>query len=128
MRERNQRKAKFPEIAKFEDDPQSPEIKLLWAILERAILDCIGVTSPAQSRNDRINVTRTAWRFIFDDRACNKSFSFKWICDILDLDAKTIQNRVQKILDCNAEYEKSQKTLKGSMQLLESSGLLKSVA
>jgi hypothetical protein len=66
----------------------SPERRLLLAILERAILDYVG--------NDAREVAE-AQEWLFDDEtAAGRSyFSFKWICEQLDLDHPSIAEKIR---------------------------------
>lgn len=61
----------------------SPERRLLLAVLERAILDYVG--------NDRREVEE-AEIWLFGDREDSElvTFSFRWVCQQLDLDVKKI--------------------------------------
>lgn len=66
----------------------SPERRLLLAILERAILDYVG--------NDAREVAE-AHEWLFDEDAipARAQFSFKWICEQLDLDHKSIAEKIR---------------------------------
>jgi hypothetical protein len=66
----------------------SPERRLLLAILERAILDYVG--------ND-VREIAEAQEWLFDEEASSgrSNFSFKWICEQLDLDYSSIADKIK---------------------------------
>jgi hypothetical protein len=66
----------------------SPERRLLLAILERAILDYVG--------NDPREVEEaTTWIFEEASPPQRSFFSFGWVCEQLDLDAKQIAEKIR---------------------------------
>ena len=66
----------------------SPERRLLLAILERAILDYVG--------NDPREVQEAEeWLFHSHQGVSRRHFSFDWICEQLDLDARKISEKIK---------------------------------
>lgn len=69
----------------------TPERRLILAILERAILDFVG--------NDAKEVlTSEDWMFGDDDDEDDDvmtEFSFRWVCQQLDLDLKDIREKIK---------------------------------
>lgn len=70
------------------------EYKLLWGVLERAILDALGNVSgmPGAGRFQRQRVSVRALQWLLSDDIAEWSCS--WICAHLNLDAVTVRNRV----------------------------------
>ena len=66
----------------------SPERRLLLAILERAILDYVG--------NDPREVEEAQhWLFEESDSPSRSHFTFAWVCEQLDLDARQIAEKIR---------------------------------
>lgn len=65
-----------------------PEHRLLWAVLERAILDALGNLSGIYSCGERERATR--WISHLDDG----EFGFFWVCDHLGIDAVRLRSQV----------------------------------
>lgn len=86
----------FPEIDfdayRLMDTPNltgTPERRLLLAVLERAILDFVG--------NDEKEMAQ-AEEWIFDsDNEDSGDFSFGWVCQELDLNVLTIQEKIKNM-------------------------------
>ena len=74
-----------------------PELVLLWAILERAILDYNGGCT-ANGHETKFMIMRRAKLWINSKR--DDEFSFHWICTHLDLDPDYIRKHL-KSLPCN---------------------------
>ena len=71
-----------------------PEEKLLWAVLERGILDYIGQTNPTDAyAHHRWRANANGWV----NARCFDEYSFAWICEALDLDPDTIRKRIHKL-------------------------------
>lgn len=67
----------------------TPERNLLMAMLERAILDFVG--------NKETEITE-AEEWLFSDKGGSdgaETFSFAWVCEHLDLDAKNIADVIK---------------------------------
>lgn len=68
----------------------TPERRLLLAILERAILDYVG--------ND-VREVEEAEEWLFGDpsgMSCSRTqFSFTWVCEQLDLDSRSIAEKIR---------------------------------
>lgn len=89
----------FMKIISVWDPPKStPSHKLLWAILERSLLDlCCGY--PPKSYQDKNFYTKTLKREALSWFLSPSilPFSFSWICDHLNLDKKAVKKVVYKI-------------------------------
>ena len=67
----------------------TPERNLLLAILERAILDFVG--------NDEVEVESSSeWLFESDEEQM-LAFSFRWVCHHLDLDHRSVRDRIRSM-------------------------------
>jgi hypothetical protein len=78
----------FNNVVEVEDiDFKLPERNLLVAILERAILDAVGIGRC----NDPKDI-RQARFWIMDEPLDNEPFTLGWICEHLDLEPKQIRD------------------------------------
>lgn len=77
----------------FEIFSSTPQERLLYAVLTRALLDII--TNEISSNYPK-DCKREAIRWIYSDDQYR--FSFTWICDMLDLDTLPIKSFVAKSL------------------------------
>lgn len=65
----------------------SPEFRLLMAVLERAALDCLG-SDPRESKEAEL------WLFEQNDTP----FSYEWICSLLDIPEDSLRRGIRKRL------------------------------
>jgi hypothetical protein len=76
-----------------------PERRLMLAILTDAI-ECFQKYSDAKSSRQRtLSADARAWLMTRNeryDRETRKQFSFEYICDVLDLDAGAVRDRLQR--------------------------------
>lgn len=68
----------------------TPERNLLTAILERAILDFVGNDSKQVEHAEK-------WLFAPQNSNDFRPFSFEWVCERLDLNAKSIEENIRKM-------------------------------
>lgn len=80
------------------EDKCSPEKRLLLAVLEQAIRDCL--------EKDVAYAKQAQW-WIFEDKDgdFHWPFSFTWVCRYLDIDPEEVQSRVRYFLDHGVPQE-----------------------
>lgn len=69
-----------------------PEKRLLYAIVERAVRDCLG-------SRDEDSQEATEWLFCDGNTRETIPFSFPWICENLELDQSEFRSRVLRTAD-----------------------------
>jgi hypothetical protein len=74
------------EVSTPEDTPPNAHIRLLTALLERALLDLRGRGNAGYAS---VNWAREAYAWLMDDTIA--PFSFTWICLELDYDIETVR-------------------------------------
>lgn len=75
----------------------NPEIRLLWAIIERAARDAMG-------NNRRERDAATDW-FLEESKGLPEEFSFQWICETLETNSEELLNKVFPERDEPFEYK-----------------------
>jgi len=79
-----------------------PEERLLWAILERGMLDYLGLTKPTDRHsNNRWRYQAKAWILGND----NHEWSFIWVCDSLGVSAETVRLRLRRLERSGKHFE-----------------------
>lgn len=86
---------------KFEYEPVYnvlPEHRLLFAVLQRAILDVCGSVVRASDKKEIIRIRKSARKYIFRSEP-DSPMSFEWICDELNLDIESLRRGIRRALN-----------------------------
>lgn len=76
--------------------PYSPEHCLLLAVLERAVLDANGVNLKGIADANTVKLKARFW-LSYRSTVPHEPFSFEWICEMLDLNAKKLRQKLLKV-------------------------------
>ena len=79
-----------------------PEERLLWAMLERGILDYLGKVKPID-RHAACKWYANARAWVND--LGDEPFSFVWTCESLNLDHATVRQRIKKLAKTCPRFE-----------------------
>jgi len=77
-----------------EQPVSQPEVRLLWAIMKRWILDYSGVCARTRADDTMLEARLDAVDWAWSDS--NEEFSYLWICEVLDLDAEWLRHIADK--------------------------------
>lgn len=92
----------------------SQERALLWAIIERALMDAQGKVF---GEWDPALVSKRAkiWLFRWEDADVDTPFTFPWCCSFLDLCPETARKRARILLNGGGVGEKEHKMEQGNL-------------
>lgn len=83
---------------------QVPEKKLLYAIIERAVLDFQGRN--ATDLEGRYHMRRAdAWLFYWRKGDEREPFTFPWVCLHLDLCPSELTRKLRKLIQSSAKFD-----------------------
>lgn len=98
---------KQPQLDKFyiPEPPVPGEIKLLIAILERAVSDALGATMPNFAEHRTMVRKARAW-LLYSDLTIEgpAPFTLAWICDHLKLDVHKIRAKIKADIKRGRKY------------------------
>lgn len=88
--------------------PRQPEVRLMWAILHRAIADIVNIQAAWITPLERMS----AWEFI--EREDYSPLSFLWICEHIGVDAQGIRAQLDKVVPARASIKEVRESLTGN--------------